>query len=314
MKKQWIKYLCDPVDKSEIKLEKVFEFDGKRIIRGTLKSQSGNVYQIKEGIPILLDKRSQTLKSVESFGYEWNEFDYDYGQKSWMEDIIKPSVGSMDYFKNKIIVDCGAGSGRQSSWMAEAGAKLVVAVELSDSVHTAAKKATRHADNVFLIQADIAHLPLKKTAFYDLIYCVNVIQHTQNETKTLIELSSLMTKKSRMIFNIYLHQNRYFIIRLVGGLRQLTSELPYKTLKQSLYLPAVFIFILSKFRIVSIGRSFRETWLNMYDLFGGHSYQKFYTEEEVQRMISSARLIVEKRTKYVFVCARNLPKRRGKNI
>jgi len=199
--------------------------------------------------------------------------------------------------------------------MAKAGANLVIAIELSNSVRTIAKKAVaQHKNRIFLIQADIAHLPIKKSLKLDLIYCINVIQHTQNETATLIELSRLMSKKSQMLFNIYLQRKRVLFISLISLLRQFTGKLPYTTLKVLLFLPAVVFWLFSKLKIFSIGHNFKETWLNLYDMFGGHDYQKFYTETEVSKMLKKAKLQTVKRSKYVFVLTQILPRQTDKNI
>lgn len=120
--------------------------------------------------------------------------------------MVRPSIGGLKYFKNKVIVDCGAGSGRQSLWMARAGARFVFSLELSGAAQTIIKKVTeRYQDKIFVIQGDLAHLPInKKFVGVDLIYCVNVIQHTQNPQKTLSELSLFLRPGSEFLFNIYL--------------------------------------------------------------------------------------------------------------
>ena len=206
MLKKWIKYLCDPIDKTSLSVSKITSRDGEYIISGILKSRSGNIYKIKNGVPILISKKTQGVSSVESFAYEWNTFDFDYGKKGWLNDIVEPVVDSTKYFKDKVVIDCGAGSGRQSLWIAEAGAKFVFSIELSDSATTIVKRVTSKFKNrIFVIQADIAHLPLKRNiANIDVAYCVNVIQHTKNPLKGTEEISKLLNKNSTFIFNIYL--------------------------------------------------------------------------------------------------------------
>ncbi|MEK7497293.1 MAG: hypothetical protein AAB656_00035 [Patescibacteria group bacterium] len=129
MRQEWVKYLCDPIDKTSLKIDKVIERRDGDILFGTLKSESGNIYNIKGGVPVLLNRQTQSVKTVDSFAFEWENFDFDYGKKGWLRDIVRPVLGSTKYFKNKIIIDCGAGSGRQSLWMAQAGAKFVFSIE-----------------------------------------------------------------------------------------------------------------------------------------------------------------------------------------
>ena len=131
MLREWVRYLCDPIDKTSLKIDEVIEKKGHDILFGTLKSRSGNRYSIKEGIPRLMNRHTQPVMTVDSFAYEWENFDFDYGKKGWLQDIVRPILGSTKYFKNKTILDCGAGSGRQSLWMAQAGAKFIFSIELA---------------------------------------------------------------------------------------------------------------------------------------------------------------------------------------
>lgn len=304
MLKKWIKYLCDPVDKSSLKIGKITEKKGNDVIVGTLKSKSGRIYQIKDGVPILLNRYTQSIKSVDSFAYEWESFDFDYGKKGWLKDIVEPTLGSIKYFKNKTVIDCGAGSGRQSLWMAEAGAKFVFSVELSDSARSMVKKVIdKYRDRVFVIQADIAHLPIKKkTAEINVAYCVNVIQHTKNSMKATREISNLLGEKSEFVFNIYLRRGNMYLIDLVQLLKKTLRKLPKSLIN---YISLVFAIGFYPFKSKNL--SFKELWLEIYDLLGTHSYQKFYTEEYLAGMLKNLKLNIVKRSYYVMLLTKNNP-------
>lgn len=297
MLKKWIKYLCDPVDKSPLRIDKVTENNEQDIITGFLKSKTGHSYQIVDGVPILLTCSTQSTESVESFAYEWEQFDYDYGKKGWLQDIVKPLIGDVLYFKNKTVIDCGAGSGRQSLWMAESGAKLVFSIELSDSARTMVRKVTeKYKNKIFVIQADLAHLPVKKSAGIDVAYCVNVIQHTKNPLKTTAEISSLLRKKSEFLFNIYLKRENNFFIGIVEIIKKTLSKFPKPVIKYTSLIIAVLAFPLS-----TKGRNFKEFWLDVYDLIGTHSYQKFYTEEYLNKLLKKLSLKIIKRSYYGMI-------------
>ena len=81
MRGKWIKYLCDPIDKTNLCIDKIVDKKGDDILFGTLKSKSGNIYKIENGVPILLNSRTQPVKTVDSFAYEWEQFDFDCGEK-----------------------------------------------------------------------------------------------------------------------------------------------------------------------------------------------------------------------------------------
>jgi 2-polyprenyl-3-methyl-5-hydroxy-6-metoxy-1,4-benzoquinol methylase len=301
MKKAWVKYLCDPVDKTELTVCSVSKIVKGDIVSGRLKSKSGNFYKIENGVPILLTKKTQKVSSVESFDYEWNEFDFDYGRKGWLEDIVIPLIGNKNYFKNKIIVDAGAGSGRQSYWMAQSGAKFIFCLELSNAARTIIKKVTKKYKNkIFIIQADISYLPINlKKINIDLVYCVNVIQHTKSPGRTLRELSKLMRRKSEMMFNIYLTKGRNITLKVVNLTRGFTKLIPKEVLK---YL-SLFI-ALAMYPFYRLGHNFKEMWTDIYDLLGSHRYQKFYTKKELSKIVNESRLKIIKRSKYGFLLKR----------
>ena len=132
MNPQLLDYLCDPLDKSTLTLrDPQFAPDGS-ITSGSLVSASGRSYPIRDGVPRFVQPEVQ--RSVVSFGDEWNHFNFDEFRINWMEHTVRHTFGSLAEFKDKLVVDCGAGSGVQSRWISEAGAKHVIALELSHSV------------------------------------------------------------------------------------------------------------------------------------------------------------------------------------
>ena len=316
MNKKWIKYICDPIDGSTLSYHSISKFYGEEIITGILKSRSGNIYKIINGVPKLLTDKTQKIETVDSFGYEWKDFDFDYGKNGWVKDIVIPMFGGVDYFNNKIIVDCGAGSGRQSQWMAEAGAKFIFCLELSDTARTIVKKVTNRIKNkVFVIQADIAHIPINtENVKVDLVYCINVIQHTKNPKSTMVELSRMMEKNTDLLFNIYLQKGRKCLLGILNYIRKVTRYIPYSLLKYLCFVIAVVVYPvallpfsakhLSKF--VPVSHGFKETWLDIYDLLGSHEYQKFYTEKELHDILNKAKLKIIKRTRYAFLLKKKL--------
>ena len=104
MRGKWIKYLCDPIDKTNLCIDKIVDKKGDDILFGTLKSKSGNIYKIENGVPILLNSRTQPVRTVDSFAYEWEQFDFDCGEKGWLEDVVRPSVGGLKYLLSKPIL------------------------------------------------------------------------------------------------------------------------------------------------------------------------------------------------------------------
>lgn len=312
MKRQWLNYLCDPFDGSKIKSVEIKKFEDGEIISGKLISETGNEYKIREGVPILLSRNSQSQESVKSFAYEWEQFGFLFAKKGWHKDLINPLVGGLDFLKDKIVIDVGSGSGAQSRWMAEAGAKLVISLELSDSIFTVHPKSVgKYWEKVFAIQCDIANPPLNIKP--DVVYCMNVIQHTKDPEYTFLALSRLVQDKTLFLFNIYDKSKnstlRLFLIKLV---RNFTRFLPFSIWKwlSFLLITLLYLFlknpILSRFvrKIYPIGASFKGDWLVLYDLGGAHFYQNFYSLKEQENMIKKAGLKIKKRTKFGYVLTR----------
>lgn len=299
MKPAWTDLLCDPVDGTKLKLVNPSIKKG-HIVSGNLVGRSGRVYRIKEGIPILLSPSAQSTSSVESFAFEWDEWGYLFAKKNWLKNNIRPLLGTESAFKDKVIVDAGAGSGAQSRWMAEAGAKLVVSLELSNTIFNRHKETIKgYEDVIFPIQCDIAHLPI--AIMPDIIYCINVLQHTKNPKNTFKNLSSLMQKKSIFLFNVY-NQEGFLGSKTVKILRQVIKWLPFRIWRWFSFLIAFGIFALdktapwvikSKYSNVHFSNDFKELWLQIYDAFGAHYYQFPLSQKEQLDLFKKTKLKVK---------------------
>ncbi|MBE7461573.1 MAG: methyltransferase domain-containing protein [Zoogloeaceae bacterium] len=156
-------YLCDPLDRTPLRLDDASLDQAGCVVSGRLVSASGKAYPIVDGIPrfaMLPDAR----ETVESFGDEWNYFDFIDFKQNWLIHTIANTFGSTDALKDWVVVDAGAGSGSQSRWIAEAGARLVIALELSHSVDGVMRKNLDGLDNVEIVQCSIDQPPIRDAA------------------------------------------------------------------------------------------------------------------------------------------------------
>jgi 2-polyprenyl-3-methyl-5-hydroxy-6-metoxy-1,4-benzoquinol methylase len=106
----------------------------------------------------------------------------------WLEDVKLPK----DFFKGKLVLDAGCGSGRWTYAMASLGA-TVVAVDLTDSGVAAAYAATSNMDNVVVLQASLFQLPFHQESF-DFVVSWGVMHHTPN-TKSAFDRVAPMAKR-----------------------------------------------------------------------------------------------------------------------
>lgn len=296
--------LCDPVDRSILQLrDPVFDKDGQ-VVSGALVSTSGRAYPIRDGIPRFHDAgREQT---VESFGNEWNYFNFDRFKANWLNHFIANTFGSSEVFRGKVIVDAGAGSGMQSVWMAQAGAQRVVSLELSHSVDGVMRKNLRAVPNVDVVQCSIDKPPIR-TACIDIVVCHNVIQHTPSVEQTAHALWRLVKPGGEFVFNCYLRyeQDRIWMARyrLYQQLRRFLSKRSFRFLmaySRSMalmrFVPVLGWFLeRSLFMVrgdVPRGPDFakRSYWagvLNTFDWYGSHHYQHHKSEAELRSLLAA---------------------------
>jgi ubiquinone/menaquinone biosynthesis C-methylase UbiE len=239
-----LKYLCDPTDKTNLTLgQSAYDSDGN-VVSGVLVSESGNKYEIREGIPRFIEKVAET-KTVESFGNEWNYFNFDQFKVNWLEHTIRNTFGTPSIFKGKVIVDAGAGSGMQSLWMSQAGADYVICLELSHFVDGIMRKNLKDVTNVDIVQCSIDQPPIKDESIDGIVICHNVIQHTRSVDDTARSLWRLVARGGEFVFNCYPKNDSGFIRKL---------RLKIYTALRSFLSRRSFRFILNYARFMSIFR------------------------------------------------------------
>lgn len=85
--------LCVPLSRQALQLDdEVLDADG-RIVTGYLRAPSGVRYPIKTGIPRFRTDATAT-DSVESFGREWNFFNFTDFKAHWLEHTVSTEHGS----------------------------------------------------------------------------------------------------------------------------------------------------------------------------------------------------------------------------
>lgn len=312
MKQAWIHMLRDPIDGTKLKLFGSLKKRG-HVISGTLIGGNGRTYLIKEGIPILLPKQAQSISSVQSFAFEWDQWGYLFAKKSWLTNTVIPLLGTKKAFRGKTIVDAGAGSGAQSLWMAQAGAKLVVSLELSNTIFTRHKQTIKgFEDVIFPIQCDIACLPI--TLKPDILYCMNVLQHTKNPKITFKNLARLLRKKSIFLFNVY-NKEGFLGSKTVSIARFFIQKSPFRIWRWASFVIALLIFSLdkmtpwvlqAKYKDIHYADNFTELWQQIYDAFGAHSYQFALSKKEQLAMFKAAHLKVKAQDSLGYVLVKDI--------
>jgi len=313
MTPELLKYLCEPITGRALHLENA-EYDNNGVIvSGRLASDAGNVYPIKKGIPRFVPSEG-LAQSVASFGDEWNYFNFVHFKEHWLKHTVANTFGTLEAFEDKIIVDAGGGSGAQTLWMLEAGAKHVIMLDLSNSVDDVVRKnlGASGYTNYDVIQCSIDAPPIRRQSIEGIVYCHNVIQHTPSVAITAKALYALVAPGGEFVFNVYPINDkgvfRWVRFHLIyKSLRAVLSRLPFwailgyaKVMAFFREIPMIGIFLeKSGFLIrgdvpqvegegapAHLRRRIRATTLNTYDWFGFHEFQHHKSDIEVKNLLT----------------------------
>jgi len=306
-----LRFLCEPVTKEPLALIDATHDSEGDIVSGTLVTPTGKRYPIINGIPRFVD--FVPPKTVESFGDEWNYFNFTDFKVNWLEHTVSNTFGNADVFQGKLIVDAGGGSGAQTKWFAEYGARHVIMLDLSHSVDDVVKRNLAGVKNVDVIQCSIDAPPLRDLSIDGIVYCHNVIQHTPSVEKTAQALYSLVASGGEFVFNCY-KLNDQGLVRWVRfhlvykPLRAVLSRMPfavimaYARLMAMLRLvPGLGVFLeKSGFcvqgdvpRIANespwqrLRRRSKNISLNTFDWFGSHQYQYHKSNGEIRLLVNA---------------------------
>ena len=228
-----LNYLCEPITKAPLQLVDSVTIADGTIQSGGLVSPSGKRYPIINGIPRFVN--DVPTASVDSFGDEWNYFNFTDFKINWLKHTVANTFDSTDVFKGKLIVDAGGGSGAQTKWFAEYGAKHVIMMDLSHSVDDVVRRNLTGLKNVDVIQCSIDAPPLRDQCIDGIVYCHNVIQHTPSVEKTAHTLYALTAPGGEFVFNCY-PLNDQGLVRWVRfhliykPLRALLSRMPFEVI------------------------------------------------------------------------------------
>jgi 2-polyprenyl-3-methyl-5-hydroxy-6-metoxy-1,4-benzoquinol methylase len=142
--------------------------------------QCRTAYGVKNLIPRFLTSLSDDEQQVRrSFNLEHARFlksRHLHFTPTLVEQWLAATKLPAEYFKGKVVLDAGCGSGRWSYAMAVLGA-TVVAVDFTEEGARITSRATAGMENVAVLQANIQRLPFRPGTF-DLVVSWGVLHHT----------------------------------------------------------------------------------------------------------------------------------------
>jgi SAM-dependent methyltransferase len=305
--------LSDPATGEPLTLhDSVTESDGW-VAAGTLRSRSGREFPIVNGIPRFVPVAVARV-AVESFGDQWNHFNFVDFREHWTQHMVANTFGTIDAFRDRVIVDAGGGSGAQTRWMLEAGAAHVFLLDLSDSLDDVVQRNLADLDRrrVDVIQCSIDQPPLRPGSIPGLVICHNVIQHTPSVERTARALWTLVGDGGELVFNCYPTNDGdpvrwvrfhllYKPLRWILKRQSFRTRLAYAELMGRLRLAPILGTFLEKAGFCVTGdvpvpagtsradyqaRVRAATALNTFDGFGAHEYQHHKSEREVRTLVA----------------------------
>ena len=237
MKRDLLSYLVCPGCQIPLGCQATIEHDSD-VETGVLRcTQCGADYPILRGIPRFVTVErplsGRNVETASAFGWEWQEFNrlHDLATcQAQFLDWIYPITP--DFLKGKVVLDAGCGMGRFSVVSSTFGAKMVLAVDASDSVEAAYDNA-RHYSNVHVIQANIHHLPLRCSpdGQVDFVFSIGVLHHLDDPQAGFNALVQHLRRDGTLFAWVYGRENNGWLINAVNPFRTgLTSRLPRRAL------------------------------------------------------------------------------------
>jgi 2-polyprenyl-3-methyl-5-hydroxy-6-metoxy-1,4-benzoquinol methylase len=184
-------------------------------------------FPVREGIARFLPALSEDEQQVkEGFNVAYQHYrDSRYLHftpalvDQWLDNVKLPK----EFFKGKLVLDAGCGSGRWTYAMASLGA-TVVAVDLTDSGVAAAHAATSAMDNVAVLQASLFQLPFRQESF-DFVVSWGVMHHTPN-TKAAFDRIAPMVKKGGIFYAMVYEKHNPWKFVCTDFLRRILQRFP----------------------------------------------------------------------------------------
>ena len=186
------------------------------------------IYPVQDNIPRFLPDLSDGEQQVKrSFNLEHSRYlDSHYLHftprltQQWLDEIQLPA----EWFKGKIVLDAGCGSGRWTYAMAQLGA-TVVAIDLTDAGVEITHRATAQLENVTVLQASVFHLPFRPESF-DLVVSWGVLHHTPNTRAAFGRVAPLVKKGGQLYTMFYEKHNpvKYFFTDLLRTMLRILPE------------------------------------------------------------------------------------------
>jgi len=117
---------------------------------------------------------------------------------AFAEPELRAAIASLGLRSNMRVLDAGCGAGGALAWFLEfvTGEGLVLGIDLA-AAHASAARANTPG-SAFVVQADILKPPLGAASF-DLVWCVNTLNHFRDPVVAVTALKALVRDGGRLV-------------------------------------------------------------------------------------------------------------------
>lgn len=176
-------------------VEELFEDRGVFIISGASRhekqSQTNDIFSDKWTKYSKEDWENQ--ERLFEFQRQWYLKLYDFSSEDELKNYLE---------QQSVVIDAGCGLGYKSKWFADLSPKtLVIGMDYSDAAFVAAEKY-KDTSNLTFVYGDIADTKIKDDAI-SFISCDQVIHHTEDPQKTMVELARILQKGKELAVYVY---------------------------------------------------------------------------------------------------------------
>lgn len=220
-------YIVDPYTKNKLKFEN----------KNLLKSKN-NEYKLNKEIPVLIDenKINEHLRNqIKYFEDEMTDTFNNYEIAEWQKNYVNLFLDNFLDVKNKLILDCGSGSGYLTIELAKRGA-FVISCDLTLMNLVKLKETAKQLGlekNIAFVCCSAEDLPFKDNIF-DYFISNAVIEHLPREIEAIQEIDRVTKKNGGLMVTVplsYKYLNpillpvNYIHDQRIGHLRRYNQEI-----------------------------------------------------------------------------------------
>jgi SAM-dependent methyltransferase len=165
-------------------------------------------------------------KVIRDFGQQWTNYTDNsgyYGSLQFFRELIEPLMQISDVQGTKV-AEIGAGTGRISLMLLQAGASRVTALEPSDAIGPLRDNLAGFEDRVEIVHASGEKLPDRQ---YDMVLSIGVLHHIPDPNPAVRAALDGLKSGGQIFIWVYGREGNALYLSVATALRLITKRLPH---------------------------------------------------------------------------------------